>query len=53
MPQSIHSQSNFILFYFVELWEFRKEEKDDLVLLCFKMRNQVSEKLSSLWRSKE
>lgn len=48
MPQSIYSQSNIILLHFTELQDFRRDEEDDLVVLHFKMRNQVSEKLNSL-----
>lgn len=47
VPQSIYSQSNFILPFFIELQDFRIDLKDELGIFHFRMRNQGFEKLSS------
>lgn len=47
MPQPNYS-NNFILLHFIELWDFRRDCRADLVVPNFNMKNQVSENLSSL-----
>lgn len=47
IPQPNYS-NNFILLQFIELWDFRRDCRADLVVPNFNMKNQVSENLSSL-----